>query len=289
MVLNECLSLSCHSFPWQQSIFHSISSSFSSWLSLSFFSFLFCWPTTTSLPWWWKRWSGLDRCSDSDILFFGSRLRNSLGPFQLQQIPQQLLQARVFLLFSSDHQFINDILSSPSILYLFLGPTRNDLEMEFKWFLMTLTFSHIPSSLFITVWHTTHRDAIFTSTVNCLTSFIAGFVIFSVLGYMAHVLKKDVANVAADGPGLVFVVYPEALAAMSGASFWSILFFIMLITLGLDSTFGGLEAMITGLCDEYPKVIRKNREVFVGLLLIFIMICSLPTTTYVSTCFCYTL
>ena len=106
---------------------------------------------------------------------------------------------------------------------------------------------------------------------------------------MAHVLKKDVANVAADGPGLVFVVYPEALAAMSGASFWSILFFIMLITLGLDSTFGGLEAMITGLCDEYPKVIRKNREIFVGLLLIFIMICSLPTTTYVSTCFCYTL
>lgn len=126
------------------------------------------------------------------------------------------------------------------------------------------------------------RDAIFTSTVNCLTSFLAGFVIFSVLGYMAHVLKKDVANVAADGPGLVFVVYPEALAAMSYSSFWSVLFFMMLITLGLDSTFGGLEAMITGLCDEYPHIVRRHREVFVGILLVFIWICALPTTTYVS-------
>jgi solute carrier family 6 serotonin transporter-like protein 4 len=127
-----------------------------------------------------------------------------------------------------------------------------------------------------------NRDAIFTSTVNCLTSFVAGFVIFSVLGYMAHVLKRDVANVAADGPGLVFVVYPEALAAMTGSSFWSVLFFLMLITLGLDSTFGGLEAMITGLCDEYPHIVRKNREIFVGVLLVFIWICALPTTTYVS-------
>ena len=51
--------------------------------------------------------------------------------------------------------------------------------------------------------------------------------------------------------------------------------------LGLDSTFGGLEAMITGLCDEYPKVLGRHREMFVGLLLVFIYCCSLPTATYV--------
>ena len=49
------------------------------------------------------------------------------------------------------------------------------------------------------------RDAIFTSTINCLTSFVAGFVIFSVLGYMAHVLQKDVSNVAADGESVLFL------------------------------------------------------------------------------------
>lgn len=145
----------------------------------------------------------------------------------------------------------------------------------------------MPTDLFSLLPHLSspslsHSDAILTSTVNCLTSFLAGFVIFSVLGYMAHVLKKDIQDVAADGPGLVFIVYPEALATMTGSSVWSVLFFTMLITLGLDSTFGGLEAMITGLCDQHPKLLRRHREIFVAFLLIFIWICALPTTTYVS-------
>ncbi|KAL1140832.1 hypothetical protein AAG570_000760 [Ranatra chinensis] len=125
-----------------------------------------------------------------------------------------------------------------------------------------------------------YRDAILTSSINCLTSFLAGFVIFSVLGYMAHVQNKTVDKVGLEGPGLVFIVYPEAIATMTGSVFWSIIFFLMLITLGLDSTFGGLEAMITALCDEYPRLLGRNREVFVAVLLVFIYICALPTTTY---------
>ena len=37
------------------------------------------------------------------------------------------------------------------------------------------------------------------------------------------------------GPGLVFIVYPEAIATLPGSTAWSIIFFIMLITLGMDS------------------------------------------------------
>ncbi|XP_055622909.1 sodium-dependent serotonin transporter [Toxorhynchites rutilus septentrionalis] len=125
-----------------------------------------------------------------------------------------------------------------------------------------------------------YRDALLTSSINCLTSFLAGFVIFSVLGYMANVQNKSIEDVGLEGPGLVFIVYPEAIATMKGSVFWSIIFFLMLITLGLDSTFGGLEAMITALCDEYPRTIGRRRELFVLILLVLIFICALPTMTY---------
>lgn len=99
---------------------------------------------------------------------------------------------------------------------------------------------------------------------------------------MAHIQDKSIDRVGLEGPGLVFIVYPEAIAMMSGSVFWSIIFFLMLITLGIDSTFGGLEAMITALCDEYPRALGRRRELFVLFLLLGIYLCALPTTTYVS-------
>lgn len=44
-----------------------------------------------------------------------------------------------------------------------------------------------------------YKDAILTSSINCLTSFLAGFVIFSVLGYMAHVQNKSIEEVGLEG------------------------------------------------------------------------------------------
>ena len=42
-------------------------------------------------------------------------------------------------------------------------------------------------------------DAIVVSVMDCLTSIFAGLVIFSIIGYMASELGKDVSEVAAEG------------------------------------------------------------------------------------------
>lgn len=47
------------------------------------------------------------------------------------------------------------------------------------------------------------RDALLTSTVNCVTSFFSGFAIFSVLGYMAKKHGVDIKDVATEGKQVI--------------------------------------------------------------------------------------
>lgn len=81
----------------------------------------------------------------------------------------------------------------------------------------------------------TQFDSLFIPIMNCGTSIFAGFVVFSVLGYMANISGLPVSSVVAGGPGLAFVTYPEAIAMLPMPQLWAILFFIMLYLLGMDS------------------------------------------------------
>ncbi|ELU02987.1 hypothetical protein CAPTEDRAFT_121763 [Capitella teleta] len=104
-----------------------------------------------------------------------------------------------------------------------------------------------------------YRDSFLVPIINCFTSFYAGFVIFSVLGFMAKEKHVSVANVAASGPGLVFVVYPEALTQMPLPPVWSVLFFFMLMTLGFSSEFSIMECFFSSVIDELDFV-RKSAQ-----------------------------
>ncbi|KAM8974922.1 sodium-dependent serotonin transporter [Pelodytes ibericus] len=126
-----------------------------------------------------------------------------------------------------------------------------------------------------------YQDALVTSSVNFMTSFMSGFVIFTVLGYMAEMRNLEVSEVAKDaGPSLLFITYAEAIANMPASTFFAIIFFLMLITLGLDSTFAGLEGVITAVLDEFPHVWGKRRELFVFLLIVVCYLGALSTLTF---------
>uniref|UniRef100_A0A5K4EBM3 Transporter n=1 Tax=Schistosoma mansoni TaxID=6183 RepID=A0A5K4EBM3_SCHMA len=98
------------------------------------------------------------------------------------------------------------------------------------------------------------RDAVIVAIINCATSVYAGFVIFSNLGFMAYQKNTTIVEVASSGPGLAFIVYPEAMTNMPLSSLWSVLFFTMMLTLGFGSQFSILETTLSGIQDEFRRL-----------------------------------
>ncbi|XP_020564128.1 sodium- and chloride-dependent GABA transporter 2 [Oryzias latipes] len=117
-----------------------------------------------------------------------------------------------------------------------------------------------------------YKDCLYLCLLNSGTSFVAGFAVFSVLGFMANEQGVPIAEVAESGPGLAFIAYPQAVAMMPAPQLWSICFFVMLILLGLDTEFVAMEVVMTSVIDMFPRFMRRpgKRE---GFLLLFCLIC----------------
>ncbi|XP_026023545.1 sodium- and chloride-dependent GABA transporter 2-like [Astatotilapia calliptera] len=113
-----------------------------------------------------------------------------------------------------------------------------------------------------------YRDSFYLCLLNSATSFMSGFAIFSVLGYMSQKQGVDIATVAESGPGLVFIVYPQAVTLLPWPQVWSVCFFAMIILLGIDGQFAGLESIMTSLTDVFPSHLRKgyHRELYLMLI-----------------------
>uniref|UniRef100_A0A3P9K438 Transporter n=1 Tax=Oryzias latipes TaxID=8090 RepID=A0A3P9K438_ORYLA len=113
-----------------------------------------------------------------------------------------------------------------------------------------------------------YRDSFYLCLLNSGTSFISGFAIFSILGYMSQKQGIDISAVAESGPGLVFIVYPQAVTLLPWPQVWSVCFFAMIILLGIDGQFAGLESIMTSLSDVFPSQIRRgyHRELFLLLV-----------------------
>ncbi|XP_047598978.1 sodium- and chloride-dependent GABA transporter 2 isoform X1 [Lutra lutra] len=105
-----------------------------------------------------------------------------------------------------------------------------------------------------------YRDCIALCFLNSGTSFVAGFAIFSVLGFMSQEQGVPISEVAESGPGLAFIAYPRAVVMLPFSPLWACCFFFMVVLLGLDSQFVCVESLVTALVDMYPRVFRKKNR-----------------------------
>jgi NSS family neurotransmitter:Na+ symporter len=110
-----------------------------------------------------------------------------------------------------------------------------------------------------------NRNASITSIINCSTSFIAGFAVFTVIGYLAVSTGQAIQDLKIGGPGLTFITYPTAIQLMPLAPLLGVLFFLMLLSLGIDSAFSLVEAVAAGLLDYWLDVVDNFTN---GMLLV---------------------
>uniref|UniRef100_A0A3Q2D3L9 Transporter n=1 Tax=Cyprinodon variegatus TaxID=28743 RepID=A0A3Q2D3L9_CYPVA len=134
------------------------------------------------------------------------------------------------------------------------------------------------------------RQAIIVSFINSGTSIFSAIVTFSIYGFKATVnyetcLERYISFgteagafpvshlclifclfQAVEGAGLAFIVYSEAIKNMPLSQLWSVLYFVMLLLLGMGSMLGNITAIITPLRD-FKVVARISGVCLLCLLL----------------------
>ncbi|KAM9760439.1 sodium-dependent neutral amino acid transporter B(0)AT2 isoform 1-T2 [Dama dama] len=78
---------------------------------------------------------------------------------------------------------------------------------------------------------------------------------------------EDELNKAVQGTGLAFIAFTEAMTHFPASPFWSVMFFLMLVNLGLGSMFGTIEGIITPVVDTFK--VRKEILTVICCLLAF--------------------
>jgi len=120
------------------------------------------------------------------------------------------------------------------------------------------------------------NNAFITALADGGTAFLAGFAVFSVLGYLAYQTGVPMEEIARGGIGLAFITYPTAIAKMPfAASFFGIIFFTALLTFGIDSAFSMVESITNAFKDKFA--ISREKATFVVCMIGFLIALILAT------------
>nr|XP_016945681.1 sodium-dependent nutrient amino acid transporter 1 isoform X2 [Drosophila suzukii] len=116
--------------------------------------------------------------------------------------------------------------------------------------------------------HNVHRDAAIVTGLDTMTSLLAGFTIFGILGHLAHEIgTDDIGSVVKGGAGLAFISYPDAIAKFKQLpQIFSVLFFLMLFVLGIGSNIAMTSCSVTAIRDRFPNFKQWQCSLLIAVL-----------------------
>lgn len=97
-------------------------------------------------------------------------------------------------------------------------------------------------------------------------SLLAGVTVFATMGFLAVSKGIAITELKLDGIFLAFVSYPMAISSLPLAPLWGVMFFVLLVSLGIDSAFAAVEAVTTGCEDVSPARRRGSLAAVICLL-----------------------
>ncbi|XP_059618026.1 sodium-dependent nutrient amino acid transporter 1-like isoform X1 [Phlebotomus argentipes] len=119
--------------------------------------------------------------------------------------------------------------------------------------------------------HNIYRDAMIVTTLDTFTSLLGGITMFAILGNLAHNLNAHITEVVKVGSGLAFISYPDAISKFDWVpQLFAVLFFFMLLVLGLGSVVALVSAVVTVLRDQFPKVVYWKMALIVSSTLFLV-------------------
>ncbi|XP_017060669.1 sodium-dependent nutrient amino acid transporter 1 isoform X2 [Drosophila ficusphila] len=120
--------------------------------------------------------------------------------------------------------------------------------------------------------HNVHRDAAIVTGLDTMTSLLAGFTIFGILGHLAHEIgTDDIGSVVKGGAGLAFISYPDAIAKFKQLpQIFSVLFFLMLFVLGIGSNIAMTSCSVTAIRDRFPNFKQWQCSLLIAVVSFFI-------------------
>ncbi|XP_060581005.1 sodium- and chloride-dependent glycine transporter 1-like [Ruditapes philippinarum] len=127
--------------------------------------------------------------------------------------------------------------------------------------------------------HNALRDTVIVCTADVFTGFYGGLVVYAVLGFLSRETGIALHDLPFSGPGLAFIAYPEALSRLPLPHLWSVLFFLTLVLVGIDTQFSMFETITNAILDLNLKKYGKYRLHISAIVVVALSVLGLPVAS----------